>query len=67
MESGAHVVLVGDLQVQGATTVRTPDGPTLTRLATGAVVAEQVAVDLARANGVVPGAFAFGSKVTTTL
>ncbi|MFE4952171.1 SIS domain-containing protein [Leifsonia sp. NPDC056665] len=67
VESGAHVVLVGDLQVEGATTVRMPDGPSLTRLATGAVVAELVAVDLARANGVVPGAFAFGSKVTTTL
>lgn len=67
VESGAHVVLVGDLQVEGAMTVRTPDGPSLTRLATGAVVAELVAVDLARANGVVPGAFAFGSKVTTTL
>ncbi len=67
VESGADVVLVGDLTVDGATTVRTPDGSPLSRLATGAVVAELVAVDLARANDVVPGAFAFGNKVTTTL
>ncbi|GAA4140758.1 SIS domain-containing protein [Leifsonia shinshuensis] len=67
VDSGAHVVVVGDLRVDGATIVRTPDGPSLARLATGAVVAELVAVDLARTNGVVPGAFAFGSKVTTTL
>lgn len=67
VDSGADVVLIGDLQVDGATTFRTPDGSTLSRLATGAVVAELVAVDLARANGVVPGAFAFGSKITTTL
>ena len=67
VDSGASVIIVGDLRVDGATTIHTPDGPWLSRLATGAVVAELVAVDLARANGVVPGAFAFGSKVTTTL
>jgi glucosamine--fructose-6-phosphate aminotransferase (isomerizing) len=36
-------------------------------LATGAVVAELIAIELAKANGVIPGAFAFGSKVTTAL
>ena len=36
-------------------------------LATGAVAAELLAVELARANGVTPGAFAYGSKVTTAL
>jgi len=65
--AGSHVVLVGDLEIDGATTLRaTADSP-LEGLVTGAVVAELIAVDLARENGVVPGAFAFGSKVTTAL
>lgn len=67
VDSGALVLLVGDLRIDGATTIHVPDGTSLGRLAAGAVVAELAAVDLARANGVVPGAFAFGSKITTTL
>ena len=35
--------------------------------AASSVVAELFAVDLARANGVVPGAFIHGSKITTTV
>ena len=65
--AGSHVVLVGDLEIDGATTLRTTADSPLESLVTGAVVAELIAVDLARENGVVPGAFAFGSKVTTAL
>lgn len=67
VRTGADVVLIGDVEVDGATTIRTHGTTGLSRLATSAVVAELLAVDLARANGVEPGAFAFGSKVTTIL
>lgn len=65
--TGAQVVLVGDLEVDGAVTLSAPSATRLEGLATGAVVAQLLAVDLARENGVEPGAFAFGSKVTTAL
>ncbi len=67
VDTGATVVLVGDLRIPGAITLTTPASGGLARLSTGAVVAELIAVDLARANGVEPGAFAFGSKITTRL
>lgn len=65
--SGADVVLVGDLHVDGATTVETDAEASLSALIEQSVVAERLAVALARGNGVVPGAFAYGSKVTATL
>lgn len=65
--TGSQVILVGDLEVPGATTIHVPAASPMGSLITGSVVAELIAVDLARVNGVVPGAFAFGSKVTTAL
>jgi glutamine---fructose-6-phosphate transaminase (isomerizing) len=65
--SGADVTLVGDLVSPGARTVAIPRGHTLPELAAGAVVAQHVAVAIARARGIEPGAFAYGRKVTTTL
>lgn len=67
LATGAQVILVGSLEVPGATTIDVPVATPMESLITGAVVAELIAVDLARVNGVVPGAFAFGSKVTTAL
>jgi glucosamine--fructose-6-phosphate aminotransferase (isomerizing) len=67
VDTGATVVLVGDLRIPNAITLTTPASGGLAGLSTGAVVAELIAVDLARANGVEPGAFAFGSKITTRL
>ncbi|MEU1970763.1 SIS domain-containing protein [Microbacterium sp. NPDC019599] len=67
LESGAAVVLVGDLELDGATTLPTSVGGTLEALAAQSVVAESLAVAVARANGVDPGAFAYGSKVTVKL
>lgn len=67
LATGSRVILVGDLEVPGATTIHVPAASPMVSLITGAVVAELIAVDLARVNGVVPGAFAFGSKVTTAL
>lgn len=66
--TGARVILVGDLDIPGAVSIDAPRvGSSLTALATGSVAAQLIAVALARANEVVPGAFAFGSKVTTAL
>jgi glucosamine--fructose-6-phosphate aminotransferase (isomerizing) len=65
--TGADVTLVGDLACPGARTIAIPRGGTLTELAAGAVVAQHMAVQIGRARGIEPGAFAYGSKVTTTL
>ena len=66
--TGATVILVGDIESPGSVTIDAARaGSSLTALATGSVAAQLVAVALARANQVVPGAFAFGSKVTTAL
>jgi len=67
LASGAAVVLVGDLELDGATTITAPVGDSLVALAAQSVVAESLAVAVARANGVDPGAFAYGSKVTVKL
>jgi len=65
--TGADVTLVGDLEVPGTRTITIPRGTTLSELAAGAVVAQHIAVQIARARGIEPGAFAYGQKVTTTL
>lgn len=65
--TGAEVLVVGDILVEGAETVRSPPLSALGGLATDAVVAQLFAVALARSNGVTPGSFAYGSKITTAL
>jgi glucosamine--fructose-6-phosphate aminotransferase (isomerizing) len=65
--TGADVTLVGDLVMPGTRTIVIPRGAALTELAAGAVVAQHIAVQIARARGIEPGAFAYGRKVTTTL
>lgn len=67
LASGAAVVLVGDLRIEGATTVDVRADGSLSALLEQSVVAQRLAVAIARENGVVPGAFAYGSKVTATL
>ncbi|MCM3781256.1 SIS domain-containing protein [Microbacterium hydrocarbonoxydans] len=67
LASGALVVLVGDLQIEGATTVDARADRSLSALLEQSVVAQRLAVAIARENGVVPGAFAYGSKITATL
>ncbi len=65
--TGSHVVVVGDEHAPSTVTVPVGGGSALVSLAAEAVVAELFAVGLARANGVEPGAFVHGSKITTTL
>lgn len=67
VRTGSTVVVVGDDEIAGAVHVGTSGSTPFERLATSAVVAERFAVDLARANGVVPGQFLHGSKITTAV
>ncbi len=65
--TGSSTVLVGDLREDGSISVPAPSEGSLAGLVAGAVAAELLAVELAKANGVTPGAFAYGSKITTAL
>jgi glutamine---fructose-6-phosphate transaminase (isomerizing) len=65
--TGARAVLIGEEQVRGAEAVTVPCSSALESLLSGALVAQYLAVELAKANGVVPGAFIYGSKVTSAL
>jgi glucosamine--fructose-6-phosphate aminotransferase (isomerizing) len=65
--TGSSVLVVGDDEIPGARTVQAPGRFSLEGLATGAVIAELFAISLARANGVTPGSFAYGSKITRAL
>jgi fructoselysine-6-P-deglycase FrlB-like protein len=67
ISTGSEVVLIGDLCIEGAQTLEVPVTGPLEALATASVAAQLVAVDIARARGLVPGAFEYGSKVTTAL
>jgi glutamine---fructose-6-phosphate transaminase (isomerizing) len=66
LATGSHVVAVGDAAAPASVGVPVPAGAGagLAALAAGAVAAEVFAVQLARVNGVVPGAFVYGSKIT---
>lgn len=65
--SGSTVYSVGGLRLPGVHTIKVAATSSLGALACGAVVAQQIAVSLARANHVVPGDFIYGSKVTRAL
>ncbi|THF70217.1 SIS domain-containing protein [Deinococcus sp. Arct2-2] len=65
--TGSHAVLIGDDRLEGASTTEVPCGTAFASLVSGALVAQHLAVQLACANGVIPGAFIYGSKVTSTL
>jgi glucosamine--fructose-6-phosphate aminotransferase (isomerizing) len=64
--AGSEVLLVGDLTIPGAATVNAPATDALTDLALGALVAQHLAVEIAKARDIEPGAFIHGSKITTT-
>ncbi|MCW2817255.1 MAG: hypothetical protein JWR42_42 [Marmoricola sp.] len=65
--TGTHVVVVGDPGSDATVHVEVPGTSALAFRAGSSVAAELFAVDLARANGVVPGAFVHGSKITGTV
>lgn len=67
IRSGSRVLLVGDVTLDGADTIVTRRADALGRLCAGALVAQRFAVEIARARGIEPGVFTYGSKVTTAL
>ncbi|BEP14579.1 SIS domain-containing protein [Acidothermaceae bacterium B102] len=66
VRAGSQVLLVGDVSIPGAMSVVLDQSGTLTELSIGALVTQHLAVEIAKARGIEPGAFAFGAKVTTT-
>jgi glucosamine--fructose-6-phosphate aminotransferase (isomerizing) len=67
IQAGSAVIAAAGLDLPGAALQLRPPPGTLAPLAHGAVVAQQLTVALARARGITPGAFAYGSKITTAL
>jgi glucosamine--fructose-6-phosphate aminotransferase (isomerizing) len=67
LNAGSTVVLIGDYEISGAIAVPVTGSSAFEKLAASTVVAELFAVGLARANGVVPGKFLYGSKITTAV
>jgi glucosamine--fructose-6-phosphate aminotransferase (isomerizing) len=66
VDTGSQVVVVGDADCPATVSVAIGGTSNLAFAAASSVVAELFAVDVARANGVTPGAFVHGRKITTT-
>jgi glucosamine--fructose-6-phosphate aminotransferase (isomerizing) len=67
IDTGSQVIVVGDRDCPATVTVPIGGTSDLAFAAASSVVAELFAVDVARANGVTPGAFVHGRKITTTV
>jgi glutamine---fructose-6-phosphate transaminase (isomerizing) len=67
LQAGSAVVAVAALDRPGAALLLPPPSGGLAQLAHGAVAAQYLTVALARARGITPGAFTYGSKITTAL
>jgi glutamine---fructose-6-phosphate transaminase (isomerizing) len=67
LASGSSVLAVGDLDLAGAHQIAAPSGDALAQLAHGAIVAQHLSVAIAKAKGITPGTFTYGSKITTAL
>lgn len=65
--TGSDVILIGDMEKVGALTIPVTATSPFEALVTASVAAQLIAVDIARARHITPGAFAYGSKVTTAL
>ena len=67
LATGSTVLAVGDRDLAGAVHVGAPGGSGPARLAHDALIAQHLTVAIAAARGITPGAFTYGSKVTTAL
>ncbi|CAN5645236.1 hypothetical protein BH10ACT8_BH10ACT8_09200 [soil metagenome] len=67
LESGSTVIGVGPLDISATVSVPTSARAGTPLLTQSAIVAQHLAVAVARAAGIEPGAFRYGSKITTTL
>ncbi|HXP53304.1 MAG TPA: SIS domain-containing protein [Streptosporangiaceae bacterium] len=66
-QAGSTVIAVAALDGPGAALQLRPPPGTMAQLAYGAVAAQHLTVAVARARGITPGEFAYGSKITTAL
>jgi glucosamine--fructose-6-phosphate aminotransferase (isomerizing) len=64
--SGSTVLTMGNLGVADAVELPASAGCSSAQLALSAITVQYLAVALAQAKGITPGAFSYGSKVTTT-
>ena len=68
LAAGSTVVAAAGLDLPGTAAHLPPPAAGLTaQLTHGALVAQHLTVAIARARGITPGAFAYGSKITTAL
>ena len=68
LAAGSTVVAAAGLDLPTAAAYLPPPAANLTaQLTHGALVAQHLTVAIARARGITPGAFAYGSKITTAL
>jgi glucosamine--fructose-6-phosphate aminotransferase (isomerizing) len=67
VQAGSAVIAVAALDLPGAALQLRPPPGVIAQLAHGAVAAQYLTVALARARGITPGAFTYGSKITTAL
>jgi glucosamine--fructose-6-phosphate aminotransferase (isomerizing) len=65
--NGTQVISVGPHAYAGSELLPTPDEDELVRLLYAMLYVQQLTVVLARGNGMVPGEFLFGKKITVTL
>jgi glucosamine--fructose-6-phosphate aminotransferase (isomerizing) len=65
--AGSTVITVAGIDLPNAALQLAPPSGVTASLAHGAVVAQYLTVALARARGITPGAFTYGSKITTAL
>ena len=66
-KAGSTVVSVGPLDIPAAVGISTSARTPTQLLAQSAISAQHLAVAIAKAAGIEPGAFRYGSKITTTL
>ena len=67
LAAGSTVLVVGDLDLPGAHLIPVSVADDLSGLAVESLVAQHFAVQIALARGIEPGAFSYGSKITTAL
>lgn len=67
LASGSAVIAVGELGLGGGIKISAPTSSPLATLAHMAITAQHLTVALAKAKGIIPGAFHHGNKITTAL
>ncbi|KAB8305855.1 SIS domain-containing protein [Erwinia endophytica] len=67
VDNGTEVITVGPVAYSGSQLLPIPGGSPLIRLLCAMLWVQHLTVTLARANGMVPGEFLYGKKITVTI